>query len=121
MRRFCSRRKWRWRLRRWRASMTCRSALFAKKKYDELESCGSAADFLLGMEMEEDLLGREEVEGGSHDVFFKINDSNKCHCLSPPIESPPAVNHDQAEAIVMDDHPADIGNSSFNFSRGIVF
>ena len=41
-----------------------------QKNYEEPESCGSAADFLLGMEMEEDLLGREEVEGGSHDVFF---------------------------------------------------
>ena len=64
--------------------MTCRSALFAKKKYDELESCGSAADFLLGMEMERDPPGREEV-GGSHDVILKFNDSNKCHCLSLPI------------------------------------
>ncbi len=46
--------------------------LSCQKNYEEPESCGSAADFLLGMEMEEDLLGREEVEGGSHDVFFKL-------------------------------------------------
>ena len=33
-----------------------------KKNYEEPESCGSAADFLLGVEMERDPPGREEVE-----------------------------------------------------------
>jgi len=32
------------------------------KKYEESESCGSAANFLLGIEMERDPPGREEVE-----------------------------------------------------------
>ena len=32
------------------------------KKYEEPEPCGSAADFLLGVEMERDPPGREEVE-----------------------------------------------------------
>ena len=32
------------------------------KKYEEAESCGSAANFLLGVEMERDPPGREEVK-----------------------------------------------------------
>ncbi len=32
------------------------------KKYEEPESCRSAANFLLGVEMERDPPGREEVE-----------------------------------------------------------
>ena len=60
-------------------------SVVCQKNYEEPESCGSAADFLLGMEMERDPPGREEVEGGSHDVILKFNDSNKCHCLSLPI------------------------------------
>ncbi len=38
------------------------SSVGVPKKYEEPESCGSAADFLLGIEMESDLPGREEVE-----------------------------------------------------------
>jgi len=48
-----------------------------KKNYEEPESCGSAADFLLGEKMEGDLTGRMEVEAGAHSL--QINDSNKCH------------------------------------------
>jgi len=44
-----------------------------KKNYEEPESCGSAADFLLGEEMERDSTGRMEVEAGAHPL--KINDS----------------------------------------------
>ncbi len=33
------------------------------KKYEEPESCGSAANFLLGVEMEGDPPGRMKVEG----------------------------------------------------------
>jgi hypothetical protein len=45
---------------------TCRLALLAKKNYEEPE-CGSAADFLLGVEIEGDPPGRMEVEaGGAH-------------------------------------------------------
>ena len=35
------------------------------KKYEEPESCGCAADFLLGEEMEGDPSGREEVEAAA--------------------------------------------------------
>jgi hypothetical protein len=49
-----------------------------QKKYEEPGPSGSAADFLLGEEMEGDPLGREEVEAAA----IKINDSNKCQCLS---------------------------------------
>jgi hypothetical protein len=55
--------------------------------------------------MEGDPPEREVVEGGGIDVLLEINDSNKCHCLSSSIESPPVVNDDQAEAIGMDVHP----------------
>jgi len=37
-----------------------------KKKYEEPESCGSAADLSLGEEMEGDSTGRMEVEAGAH-------------------------------------------------------
>ncbi len=36
------------------------------KKYEKLESCGNAAKFLLGIEMERDPPGREEVEVDHH-------------------------------------------------------
>ena len=79
----------------WRRRMWTRwSALLPKKIYEEPESCGSAANFLLGEEMEGDSTGRMEVEAGAHPL--KINDSNKFH-LFPSIASPPAVNHDQAD------------------------
>jgi len=66
------------------------------KKYEEPESCGSAADFLLGVEMEGDPPGRMEVEGDvlmavETDLFFNANDSNKCQCPSPIVESTTAV------------------------------
>ncbi len=67
-----------------------------QKNNEELESCGSAADFLLGEEMEGDSTGRMEVEAGAHPL--KINDCNKCH-LFPSIASPPAFNHDQADEL----------------------
>ena len=72
---------------------TCRPALFSQKKNEEPESRRSAANFSLGAAMEGDSSGGE---GSADDVLFKINDSNKCHCLSP-IESPTAVNDDQVE------------------------
>jgi len=37
-----------------------------KKNYEELESCRSAANFLLDEEMEGDSTGRMEVEAGAH-------------------------------------------------------
>ena len=46
-----------------------------QKNYEELESCGSAADFLLVVEMEGDTLGREEVEVAANPL--ENNDSNK--------------------------------------------
>jgi hypothetical protein len=55
--------------------------------------------------MKEDPPGREVVEGGGINVLLEYNDSNKCHFLSSPIESPPVVNDDQADAIGMDVHP----------------
>jgi len=66
------------------------------KKYEEPESCGSAADFLLGVEMEGDPTGRMDVEGGAlmaveTDLFLNTNDSNKCQCPSPIVESTTAV------------------------------
>ncbi len=60
----------RWRRRPW----TCWLALLAKK-YEEPALCGSAANFLLGEEMEGDSTGRMEVEAGANPL--KINDSNK--------------------------------------------
>jgi len=59
-----------------------------QKKYEEPGPHGSAADFLLGEEMEGDPSGREEVEAAA----IKINDSNKCQCLSSSIVSTTAVN-----------------------------
>ncbi len=49
--------------------------LLAKNNYEEPGPRGSAANFLAGVEMEGDRLGREEVEAGAHYVI--INDSNK--------------------------------------------
>jgi len=39
--------------------------IVGKKNYEEPESCGSAADFLLGEEMEGDSTGKMEVEVGA--------------------------------------------------------
>jgi len=53
------------------------------KKYEEPESCGSAADFLLGMEMEGDPPGRKEVEGDALMVVqtnLFLNASHHRHC-----------------------------------------
>ncbi len=54
-----------------------------QKNYEEPGPRRSVADFLLGEEMEGDLSGREEVEVAA----MKINDSNKCQCLSFSIVS----------------------------------
>ena len=72
------------------------SADVVYKKYEEPESCGNAANFLLGLEMEGDPPGRMEVEGDAlmaveTDLFFNANDSNKCQCPSPIVESTTAV------------------------------
>ena len=53
-----------------------------QNNYEEPGPRGSAADFLLGEEMEGDPSGREEVEAAA----IKINDSNKCQCLSSSIQ-----------------------------------
>ena len=54
-----------------------------QKNYEEPGPRRSVADFLLGEEMEGDPSGREEVEAAA----IKINDSNKCQCLSFSIVS----------------------------------
>jgi len=69
--------------------------IVGKKNYEEPE-CGSAADFLLGVEMEGDPPGRMEVEGDAlmaveTDLFFNANDSNKCQCPSQIVKSTTAV------------------------------
>ena len=64
-------------------------SVVCKKNYEEPGQRGSAADFLLGEEIEGDPPGREEVEAGAQHLL-EINDSNKCHSSS--IESSPAVN-----------------------------
>ncbi len=51
-----------------------------QKNHEELGPCGSAAVFLLGMEMEGRQPGKEKVEGDVYDVILKTNDSNKCQC-----------------------------------------
>ena len=58
------------------------------KNYEEPGPRGSAAHFLLGVEMEGDPPGNENVEGGaltavSAYCFTNINDSNKCQSSSP--------------------------------------
>jgi hypothetical protein len=77
-------------------------ALFAKNIMRNRSRAEALPIFYSAWKWRGDPPGREEVEGGSHNVLLKINDSNKCHCLSPPIESHPAVNHDQAEACWQD-------------------
>jgi len=52
-------------------------SVVCKKKYEEPGQRGSAADFLLGEEIEGDPPGREEVEAGAQHLL-EINDSNKC-------------------------------------------
>ena len=64
-------------------------SVVCKKNYEEPGQRGSAAEFLLGEEIEGDPPGREEVEAGAQHLL-EINDSNKCHSSS--IESSPAVN-----------------------------
>ncbi len=46
--------------------------------------------------MEGDPSGREEVEAAT----IKINDSNKCQCLSSSIVSTTAVNDDRVAAVI---------------------
>ena len=70
------------------------------KKYEEPESCGSAADFLLGVEMERDLPGREEVEVNvlmavETDLLSNHNDSTKCQSSYPATS---AINDDDQVA-----------------------
>ena len=74
------------------------------KKYEEPESCGSAADFLLGVEMERDPPGREEVEvdvlmAVETDLLSNHNDSTKCQSSYPAAS---AVNDDQVDLAVDD-------------------
>ncbi len=74
------------------------------KIYEEPESCGSAADFLLGVEMERDPLGREEVEvdvlmAVETDLLFNHNDSTKCQSSYTATS---AVNDDQVDLAVND-------------------
>ena len=51
------------------------AGVVGQKHYEEPGPPRSAANFLPGVEMEGDMLGREEVEAGAQDVI--INDSNK--------------------------------------------
>jgi len=58
------------------------------KNYEEPGPRGSAAHFLLGIEMEGDPPGNENVEGGALTAvsaywFTNISDSNKCQSSSP--------------------------------------
>ena len=75
----------------------CWSKLLAKQIMSNRSRAEALSNFLPGVEMEGDTPGREEVEAGADSL--KINDSNKCCFLLSPIESPPAVNHDQVEDI----------------------
>jgi hypothetical protein len=66
------------------------------KKYEEPESCGSPADFLLGVEMEIDPPGREEVEvdvlmAVETDLLFNHNDSTKCQSSYPATSASTAL------------------------------
>ena len=68
------------------------------KKYEELELCRSAANFLPGVEMEGDLPGRMEVEVDAlmaveTDLYFNSNVSNKCQCPPPMVQSTTAVDN----------------------------
>jgi hypothetical protein len=67
------------------------------QKYEEPGPCRSAANFLLGEEMERDPPGRDEVVAG--DDLAK-NGSNKCHSLFSSIESPPAIDDEVADDIL---------------------
>ena len=44
---------------------------------EEQESCGSAANFLVRMEMEGDPLGKEKVEGGK-EVVMELEERGLC-------------------------------------------
>ena len=76
---------------------TCISLLgIVCKKYEEPESCGSAANFLPGVEMEGYPPVRMEVEVDAlmaveTDLYFNANDINKCQCPPPIVESTTAV------------------------------
>jgi hypothetical protein len=91
------------------------------KKYKEPESCGSAADFLLGVEMERDPLGREEVEvdilmAVETDLLSNHNDSTKCQSSSPATST---VNDDQVD-LTVDDDSGSIDSTSSIFIAGHV-
>ena len=84
------------------------------QKYEELESCGSAANFLLGVEMVGDLPGRMEVEGDAlmaveTDLFFNDNDSNSdvVHILAD------CVNDDQVDEDVLAVDDVDIDDDQY--------
>ena len=75
------------------------------KRYEEPESCGSAADFLLGVEMERDPPGREEVEvdvlmAVETDLLSNHNDSTKCQSSYPATS---AINDDDQVDLAVDD------------------
>ena len=62
-------------------------SVVCKKNYEEPGPRGSAAHFLLGVEMEGDPPGNENVEGGALSAVSayclnNINDSNKCQSSS---------------------------------------
>ena len=44
--------------------------IVCQKNHEEPSPCGSAAVFLLGVEMEGQQPGKEKVEGDVYDVFF---------------------------------------------------
>ena len=86
------------------------------KKDEEPGPCGSAAHFLLGMEMEGDPPVTEKVEGDpsmavSADLCFKTNDSNKCQ-FSSPIDVAAAVNDDQVDVGFAVDNDSDIESTA---------
>ncbi len=66
------------------------------KNYDEPGRCGSAADFLLGEEMEGDPAG---TDLSAEDLLIDIIDSNKCQCPPPIVESTSVVNQDQVDEV----------------------
>ena len=86
------------------------------KKDEEPGPCGSAAHFLLGMDMEGDPPVTEMVEGDalmavSADLCFKTNYSNQCQ-FSCPINVAAAVNDDQVDAGFAVDDDSDIESTA---------
>ena len=86
------------------------------KKDEEPGPCGSAAHFLLGMDMEGDPPVTEMVEGDalmavSADLCFKTKYSNQCQ-FSCPINVAAAVNDDQVDAGFAVDDDSYIGSTA---------